>query len=260
MSRAEDFIVGNQLPAIEYRTDPPQEVVCPRVTRRDGVAMVYMHNQEDAPDQGFVPVAQFLRRLAQREPNLAVTGYRPGNGKKTTLSFNKADRVTLSPRLQAYLSSLTAPRTGKSAAIVSFLAALMPLYTHEDRDGVWCARSLQDGTLVLPVDETGWDEERGTVRVHWQGDDHRASEVEGTEIATLAIERYVRLHGTGASEEAVAAELWFMARHFRVKTGCNVFLPQLLEPAHPLVRASRTAMRMGEGVLVNLFSKLAGIG
>lgn len=258
MSRAEDFIVGNQLPGIEYRTDAPEEVVCPRVTRRDGVAMVYMHNQREAPDQGFVPVAEFLRRLARRESNLAVTGYRPSNGKQTTLSFNKADRVTLSPRLQAYLSSLTAPRSGRSAAIVSFLAALMPLYTHEDREGVWCARSLQDGTLVLPVDETDWDEERGTVRVHWQGDDRRASEVDGTEIATLALERYVRLHGTGASEEAIAAELWFMARHFRFKTGCSLYLPQLPEPQHPLVRAGRTALRMGEGVLVNVLSKLVG--
>lgn len=53
----------------------------------------------------------------------------------------------------------------KSTAIVSFLANLMPLYTHEGRAGVWCARSLQDGTLILPVDESDWDEESGSVRV-----------------------------------------------------------------------------------------------
>ena len=148
---------------------------------------------------------------------------------------------------------------GKSAAVVGFLANLMPLYTHEDRDGVWCARSLQDGTLILPVDESDWDEERGTVRVWWQGDPQRETLADGDQIATLALERYVRLHGVGAPEEAVAAELWFMARHFHFKTGCDVYLPQLQEPAHPLVRAGRTALRMGEGVLVNTVSRLMGI-
>ena len=140
--RAEDFIVGGRLPDIEYRTDAPEEVVCPRVTRRDGVPVVYLHNERDATHKGFVPVAEFLRRLARREPNLACTGYR-ANGRQTTISFNKNDRVTVSPRLQAWLSTLAAPREGKSTAVVGFLANLMPLYTAEDRDGVSCARSLQ---------------------------------------------------------------------------------------------------------------------
>lgn len=148
---------------------------------------------------------------------------------------------------------------GKNRAVVGFLAKLMPLYTHEDRDGVGCARSLQDGTLILPVDESDWDEERGTVRVWWQGDPARETRAEGDQITTLALERYVRLHGVGACEEAIAAELWFMARHFHFKTGCHVYLPQLTEPAHPLVRAGRIALRMGEGVLVNTISRFTGI-
>ena len=148
---------------------------------------------------------------------------------------------------------------GKSAAVVGFLANLMPLYTHEDRDGVWCARSLHDGTLILPVDESDWDEERGTVQVWWQGDPVRETLANGDQIATLALERYVRLHGVGASEDAIAAELWFMARHFHLKTGCHVHLPQLKEPPHPLVHAGRTVLRMGEGVLVNTVSRLMGI-
>jgi hypothetical protein len=259
MSRADDFIRDGRLPDIEFRTEAPEEVVCPRVTTRDGVAVVYLHNERDAPDKGFIPVTEFLQRLARREPSLAVTGYR-ANGRQTTLSFNKTERVSLSRRLQAHLSTLTAPRDGKSAAIVSFLASLMPLYSYEDRESVGCARSLQDGTLVLPVDETEWDEERGTVRVYWQGDAQRETLIDGEHIATLALERYVRLHGAGASEAAIVAELWFMARHFRFKTGCDIYLPQLPEPPHPLVRAGRVALRMGEGVLVNLISKLTGTG
>lgn len=143
----------------------------------------------------------------------------------------------------------------KSEAIVRFMANLHPLYTQEQYEGVWGARSLQDGTILLPVDETDWEEELGTVRVHWQGDSTRMSEVDGSSLATLALERYVRLHGVGASEDAIAAEMWFMARHFRLKTDCDVYLPQLPEPAHPAVRAAK---RLGEGVLANLLSKLAG--
>ena len=150
--------------------------------------------------------------------------------------------------------------TGKSTAIVGFLANLLPLYDGKQQNGIWCARSLHDGTLILPVDESEWDEERGTVRVRWQGDPQRESEADGSMVATLALERYVRLHGTGATEEAIAAELWFMARHFTVKTGCQAYLPQLQEPTHPLIRAGRTALRLGEGVLVNTISKIVGVG
>lgn len=142
----------------------------------------------------------------------------------------------------------------KSAAIVSFLGNLMPLYTHEDRDGIRCARSLQDGTLIQPVDESDWNEECGIVRIHWQGDAQRESLVGGEHIATLALDRYVRLHGVGASEEAIAAELWFMAEHFHFETGCHVYLPQLFEPPHPLVRAGRKAVEIGQGILVNLMT------
>ena len=253
MSHAAVFIRNDSLPDIEYRTDKLEEVVCPRVTTRDGIAVVYLHNDRDAPDKGFLPVADFLQRLARREPNLAVTGYR-ANGRQTTISFNKTERVSLSPRLQAYLSTLAAPSDGKSAAIVNFLANLAPLYTPELRDGVWCARSLLDGTLVLPVDESDWDEERGTVFVHWQGDPQRSSEVDGDHLATLALEKYVRLHGTGADEEAIAAELWFMARHFHFKTGCHVYLPQLPEPPGALKRLGRKAAEIGQGILTNMLS------
>jgi hypothetical protein len=256
--RAEDFIVDGRLPDIEYRTGAPEEVVCPRITRRDGVPMLYLHNEREADYKGFVPAAEFLRRLARQESNLACTGYR-ANGKQTTISFNKRDRVSLSPRLQAWLSTLAAPPDGKSAAVVGFLANLMPLYTHDDRDGVWCARSLQDGTLVLPVDESEWDDARGTVRVYWQGDAARATEADGGQLAALALERYVRLHGTGASEEAVAAELWFMAEHFQFKTGCHAYLPQLDTPPNSFERGTRSAARFGHGVLVNVVSKLLGV-
>lgn len=251
MSIAKDFVCNSQLPDIEYRTVAPVEVIYPRVTTREGVPVVYMHGERAESHKGFVPVADFMRRLACSEPNLAVTGYR-ANGKQTTISFNKAERVTVSPRLQAYLLSLTAKRNGKSAAVVSFLSNLAPLYSHEDRDGVWCARNLQDGSLILPVDETDWDEERGMVLVHWQGDPSRYSEVSGENLMALALERYVRLHGAGAGEEAIAAELWFMARHFNFKTGCHAYFPMLAEPPTRLAKLANATLRFGGGVLVGM--------
>lgn len=148
--------------------------------------------------------------------------------------------------------------SGKSEAVVSFIGNLLPLYDSMQCEGIWCARSMQDGTLILPVDESEWDEERGTVRVRWQGDPLREQQVEGAWIATLAIERYVRLHGTGANEEAIAAELWYMAKHFHFKTGCHAYLPQLLDPPRALVRAGRQLSNYGRDVLVDMFSKAMG--
>jgi len=79
-------------------------------------------------------------------------------------------------------------------------------------------------------------------------------------FASLALERYVRLHGVGYNEEAIAGELWYMARHFHFKTGCEVYFPQLREPPSRLRKVGRAAARMGQGVLVNVFSKAMGLG
>ncbi len=144
----------------------------------------------------------------------------------------------------------------KSESIVSFIGNLLPLYDSTQCEGIWCARSMQDGTLILPVDESEWDAARGSVRVRWQGDPQREQQVEGPWIATLALERYVRLHGAGYDEETIGAELWFMANHFHHKTGCHVYLPQLREPASRLTKMGRVAKRMGEGLLVSMLAAM----
>jgi len=147
------------------------------------------------------------------------------------------------------------PLSNKSTAIVGFIANLTPLYWGERHGNFWCARSLHDGTLISPFTESEDTDDEGWVRICWQGDPERQTEVLGANITTLALERYVRLHGVGADEETIAAELYFIAQHFAFKTGCNVYLPQLRKPAHPALRAAK---RMGEGVLVNFLSKVTG--
>ena len=142
----------------------------------------------------------------------------------------------------------------KSEATVRFIANLLPLYSGERHNERWCARSLHDGTLILPFSADEDPNDEGWVSILWQGDAQRQTEVLGEQIATLALERYVRLHGTGASEEAIAAELWFMAKHFPFKTGCEIYLPSLSEPPHSLAKAGRTVLEIGQGVLTNLIT------
>ncbi|WP_305803955.1 hypothetical protein [Stenotrophomonas sp. YIM B06876] len=145
--------------------------------------------------------------------------------------------------------------SGKGEAVVGFIANLLPLYDGEQHDDLWCARSLTDGALILPVDESGSDDEQGWVRVRWQGDPAREQETRGDMLASVALERYVRWHTVGYDEQAIANELWHMAQHFHFKTDCHVYLPQLREPLHPLVSVGKRALTMGQGVLVNLVSK-----
>lgn len=98
--KAIDFIRDGRIPGIEYRTNAPEEIVSPRVVEQGGVAMVYIHKERDR--QGHVPVDEFLKRLAVREPGLSATGYR-ASGRQTTISFNKVGRVRISEELQRYL-------------------------------------------------------------------------------------------------------------------------------------------------------------
>lgn len=144
--------------------------------------------------------------------------------------------------------------SGKSEAVVGFIANLLPLYDGERHDDLWCARSLIDGTLILPIDDSHDDDQLGWVRVRWQGDPAREQEARGDMLASVALERYVRLHGTGYDEEAIAGELWYMARHFHFKTACRIYLPQLREPPSITSRVLKHATEIGKGVLVNLIS------
>ena len=52
--------------------------------------------------------------------------------------------------------------SGKSEAVVGFIANLLPLYDGERHEGVCCARSLIDGTLIFPIDESESEDEQGS--------------------------------------------------------------------------------------------------
>lgn len=98
MSRFDHLMQMGMLPDISYRTDPPEEVVHPRVMSSDTGYTVYLNKEHQ-------PLEVCFRRLATGEAGLRVAAYR-NNGRQTTISFNKHERVTLSPRLLQILAEL----------------------------------------------------------------------------------------------------------------------------------------------------------
>ncbi|HDS1674820.1 TPA: hypothetical protein ACKQCJ_000800 [Stenotrophomonas maltophilia] len=103
MEELEQFIDGVHLRGVSYRTDAPYEIIHPRIVKRDGEIMIYRHDQRHQADGPYLPVKVFLRELVRGTPGLTATGYR-ANKKQTTLTFDKRDRVEISPALRAYLS------------------------------------------------------------------------------------------------------------------------------------------------------------
>ncbi|EIL89069.1 hypothetical protein UU9_10502 [Rhodanobacter fulvus Jip2] len=114
MIRIEDFVADGVIPDIAYRTaESPEEVIHPRVDVRDGMLTFYSHKERHESHRGYVLVSDFLERLAQGEVGLAITGNRPSNGLRTTITFDRVDRITISPRLEQFLAELRA--TGRVA-------------------------------------------------------------------------------------------------------------------------------------------------
>jgi hypothetical protein len=109
-----------------------------------------------------------------------------------------------------------------SQSIVDFIAGLQPLYTCQHADGHECALSLQDGTLILPVDESHAEQEEGWVAVFWQGDSRRHSEVMGPQLARVAVWRHVELHSVDRTPAERATLHRQLATQFHACTGLSL--------------------------------------
>ena len=108
-----------------------------------------------------------------------------------------------------------------SQSIVHFIGSLLPLYIEDEVNGVWCARSLNDGTLICPMEEMEGCED-GIVTVHWQGDPARQTLVQGGFMASLAVAKYVELHHLAENAKGTRQEIEHLANHFTVKTGASL--------------------------------------
>ena len=145
-----------------------------------------------------------------------------------------------------------------SQAIVQFIDHLHPLYIHDQVDGVWCARSLSDGTLICPMDETD-ENENGFVTVHWQGDPTRQAVVQGVYIASLAVARYVELHHMAANAKGTRDEMERLAHHFTVKTGESLTFELELPDSGLFDLVGKAVGKVGEAALIEILKKTVGL-
>jgi hypothetical protein len=125
-------------------------------------------------------------------------------------------------------------RSSLSGATVGFIARLLPLYVEERRGELLCARSLRDGTVLMPVAEPLDDDQEGWVCVHWQGDSERQAVIKGVFLARLALVEFVIFHGAGRPER-IRAELAHLAQHFELKTGSSLGMDHE-QPIDDLIR------------------------
>ena len=114
--------------------------------------------------------------------------------------------------------------SGRTTA--AFIANLIPLFTHEFVEGVLCARSLSDGSLIRPMqsreplkaDSDEW------VTVWWQGDPNRSSDVLAGLLASKLISEFVQLQSVGKPRKYSKDLLEHLAEHYQHKTGQSIFL------------------------------------
>ncbi|QHE88569.1 hypothetical protein [Hydrogenophaga sp. BPS33] len=144
---------------------------------------------------------------------------------------------------------------GSNERIIAFIANLMPSYVGERVNGQWCARSLVDGTLILPFHGTE-DASDEFVSVLWQGDPGRRTAVLAVYVASLAIARYVELHHIASHSKETRLEMQHMAHHFTVKTGEALVFD---EPGSDMMDVlGRAVGRLGEGAVLELLKRAAG--
>jgi hypothetical protein len=143
-----------------------------------------------------------------------------------------------------------------SQAIVQFIDHLHPLYIHDQVNGVWCARSLSDGTLICPVEEDE-DNENGFVSVHWQGDTSRQTVVQGVYMASLAVARYVELHHMAENAKGTRDEMERLSHHFTFKTGESLTFES---PDSGLLEIVVKAVgKVGETAVMEILKKQIGL-
>lgn len=143
--------------------------------------------------------------------------------------------------------------------IVGFIANLSPLYQSEEMLGFRAARSLRDGTLILPYPEDDREAEDAMLIVWWQGDPNRATEVLGSVMATTAVVDYVGFHSLGKEADHSTGLLAHLYQHFEVKTGANLHLPYLEDDMPWLVKVFRLAKSMGPKLAFEVLKKAAGV-
>lgn len=148
-------------------------------------------------------------------------------------------------------------QAGLSHRIVGFISSLLPLYIHDQVDGVWGARSLVDGTLILPMTEDE-EYEDGFVTVHWQGDPNRKTVVQGVFIASYAIAKYVELRSIAETNKDTKDEMGHMIHHFEIKTGESLVF-QVEENSELFSLLGKAIGKVGQEAVIEIIKKQIGL-
>ena len=114
--------------------------------------------------------------------------------------------------------------TRTNSSHINFIANLMPLYQGEWHGDLYCARSLRDGTLLLPHQDDDSENEE-FITIWWQGDSSRSADVMASMVASNAVAEYVQQASLGKSPEYATALLLHLMQHFEHKTGDTLYLP-----------------------------------
>jgi hypothetical protein len=146
---------------------------------------------------------------------------------------------------------------GVSHRVVNFIGGLIPLYTHDQVDGVWGARSLVDGTLILPMDEEE-DGGNGLVTVHWQGDPNRKTVVQGVFIASYAVAKYVELHSIAETNKVTKDKMSHMIHHFEIKTGESLVF-HVTDDSELFTLLGTAVGKVGREVVIEVIKKQIGL-
>lgn len=145
-----------------------------------------------------------------------------------------------------------------SRRIVSFIGSLMPLYDVDYHAGQPVALQVATGVRFHPVDEAGFDEERGLLCLtHPSGGP--GWQVEGRLVATDAIRAYVDLRGFGMSENARRDEFRRMCDHFAFKTGALAYVEWDDDDSEAWAMAGRVMRTVGKDVAIGVFKKILGL-
>lgn len=146
-----------------------------------------------------------------------------------------------------------------SQRYVDFIGNLMPLYQQEQVHDQRCARSLRDGSLLIPRLEIEENQDDHWVTVWWQGDCKRSSEVDGTQLASIALVDYVQFHSAGKPEEAISCLLEQLNQHFTFKTGGSLYLPYAGEQLQAFGKVLSTVKRYGPDLAWDVLKKSLGL-
>jgi hypothetical protein len=150
----------------------------------------------------------------------------------------------------------------RSENIVNFINHLLPAYTYEKVNDTICARSLIDGTLILPIDDPEEEEHDGSsafVMVHWQGDPNRQTTVLGSQFAAVAIAKHFELQAVLHGKPPAKEEVRDLVRHYAIKTGEALIYSDAEDDANLSPLISKAVKKLGEVAVVQLLRKAIGM-